>query len=121
MVWVIFGSCHVILFGALIRGLSGIQQDEDHEETMAKSKDDIKYTTAQAKLSEDEGLRVRYKHGTPLEGGKITDSEPVDLFSSAHNIAKAKASSDDAANPSHPQGPQPNTETGSTNSNTSTG
>ncbi|CAH1450928.1 unnamed protein product [Lactuca virosa] len=54
---------------------------------MAKSKDDIKYGTAQAKLSEDETLRVAYKSGTPLEGGKIADSEPVDLFSAAHNIA----------------------------------
>ncbi|PIM97371.1 hypothetical protein CDL12_30159 [Handroanthus impetiginosus] len=54
---------------------------------MAMSKDDVKYGTAQAKLSEDEALRVRYKAGTPLEGGKIADSEPVDLFSSAHNIS----------------------------------
>ncbi|CAI9295339.1 unnamed protein product [Lactuca saligna] len=54
---------------------------------MAKSKDDIKYGTAQAKLSEDETLRVAYKSGTPLEGGKIADSEPVDLFSAAHNMA----------------------------------
>ncbi|KAK9057119.1 hypothetical protein SSX86_024486 [Deinandra increscens subsp. villosa] len=53
---------------------------------MAKSKDDIKYGAAQAKLSEDESLRVAYKSGTPLEGGKIADSEPVDLFSAAHNI-----------------------------------
>ncbi|KAJ0102964.1 uncharacterized protein LOC116106725 [Pistacia vera] len=55
---------------------------------MAKIKDDIKYGTAQAKLSEDDTLRVSYKHGTPLEGGKIADSEPIDLFSSAHNINK---------------------------------
>ncbi|KAF5730802.1 hypothetical protein HS088_TW19G00402 [Tripterygium wilfordii] len=53
---------------------------------MAKSKEDIRYATAQAKLSEDEALRVRYKHGTPLEGGKIADSRPLDLFSGAHNI-----------------------------------
>ncbi|KAJ4726624.1 Seed maturation protein [Melia azedarach] len=53
---------------------------------MAKSKEDIKYGTAQARLSEDEAVRVKYVHGTPLEGGKIADSEPVDLFSSAHNI-----------------------------------
>lgn len=55
---------------------------------MAQSKDDIKYGTAQAKLSEDEALRVRYKAGTPLEGGKIADSDPVDLFAGAHNISK---------------------------------
>ncbi|RVW15353.1 SEED MATURATION PROTEIN 1 [Vitis vinifera] len=64
---------------------------------MAKSKDDIKYATAQAKLSEDEALRVRYKSGTPLEGGKIAESEPVDLFSSARNI-----SSTHTTNTTHP-------------------
>ncbi|XP_020259574.1 uncharacterized protein LOC109836067 [Asparagus officinalis] len=56
---------------------------------MAKSKDDIKYGVAQAKLSEDESLRVRYKHGTPLEGGKIADTEPVDLFSAARRVSEA--------------------------------
>ncbi|KAH7543880.1 hypothetical protein ACOSP7_031283 [Xanthoceras sorbifolium] len=61
---------------------------------MAKSKDDIKYGTAQAKLSEDEMLRVNYKHGTPLEGGKIADSEPVDIFSGAHNISKSSNDDD---------------------------
>ncbi|KAL7103247.1 hypothetical protein ACP275_08G168200, partial [Erythranthe tilingii] len=50
-------------------------------------KDDIKYGTAQAKLSEDEVLRIRCKAGTPLEGGKIADSDPGDLFSGAHNIS----------------------------------
>ncbi|CAN4102518.1 unnamed protein product [Withania somnifera] len=53
---------------------------------MAKSKDDITYGTPQARLSEDDALRIRYKAGTPLEGGKIADSQPVDLFSSARNI-----------------------------------
>ncbi|CAN1131237.1 SEED MATURATION PROTEIN 1 [Linum perenne] len=56
----------------------------------SKEKSDVKYATAQAKLSEDEALRIRYKHGTPLEGGKIADSEPVDLFSGASNIEAAK-------------------------------
>ncbi|XP_021906547.1 uncharacterized protein LOC110821125 [Carica papaya] len=74
---------------------------------MATSKDDIKYGTAQAKVSEDESLRVRYKHGTPLEGGKIADSEPVHLFSSAENIAKStqqqqNTSSDSSANDNPP-------------------
>ncbi|KAJ8542762.1 hypothetical protein K7X08_005285 [Anisodus acutangulus] len=53
---------------------------------MAKSKDDITHGTAQARLYEDDVLRIRYKAGTPLEGGKIADSQPVDLFSSACNI-----------------------------------
>ncbi|KAK4386841.1 hypothetical protein Sango_2554700 [Sesamum angolense] len=55
---------------------------------MAERKDDIKYGTAQAKVSEDEAVRVRYKGGTPLEGGKIADSEAVDLFSAAGNISR---------------------------------
>ncbi|KAI4333350.1 hypothetical protein L6164_018176 [Bauhinia variegata] len=58
---------------------------------MAKRKDDIKYGTSQSRLSEDEATRVAYKHGTPLEGGKIADSEPVDIFSSARNISKSQA------------------------------
>ena len=58
---------------------------------LANSKDDMKFGTSQARLNEDEAVRVAYKHGTPLEGGKIADSEPVDLFSSAHNIPKAQA------------------------------
>nr|ABB72386.1 seed maturation protein [Glycine canescens] len=56
---------------------------------MAKSKEDITYATSQARLSEDEAVRVAYVHGTPLEGGKIADSQPVDLFSSAPNMPKS--------------------------------
>ena len=61
---------------------------------MAKSKDDIKYGSAQARQSEDEALRLAYKHGTPLEAGKIADSKPVDLFSTAHNIQKSSDNHD---------------------------
>ena len=61
---------------------------------MAKSKDDIKYGSAQARHSEDEALRLAYKHGTPLEAGKIADSKPVDLFSTAHNIQKSSDNHD---------------------------
>ncbi|CAN6545519.1 unnamed protein product [Malus baccata var. baccata] len=62
---------------------------------MSKSKDDIKYATSQARLDEDEAA---YKHGTPLEGGKIAESEPVDLFSSARNIPKAQPRDEDSSN-----------------------
>ncbi|KAI5320662.1 hypothetical protein L3X38_040370 [Prunus dulcis] len=55
---------------------------------LANSKDDMKFGTSQARLNEDEAVRVAYKHGTPLEGGKIGDSEPVDLYSSPHHIPK---------------------------------
>ncbi|OWM84021.1 uncharacterized protein LOC116202711 [Punica granatum] len=64
---------------------------------MAKNKDDIKYGEAQAKLSDNEMLRVAYKHGTPLEGGKIAESEPVDIFSSAHNIPRSAHNTDDSS------------------------
>ncbi|KAK4341764.1 hypothetical protein RND71_037580 [Anisodus tanguticus] len=53
---------------------------------MAKSKDDITYGTTPTRLSEDDALRIRYKADTPLEGGKIADSQSVYLFSSAYNI-----------------------------------
>ncbi|KAF6161229.1 hypothetical protein GIB67_009116 [Kingdonia uniflora] len=53
---------------------------------MATSKDDIKYGTAQAKLSEDDTLGVAYKHGTPIEEGKIADSKPINIFPNANLI-----------------------------------
>lgn len=58
---------------------------------MAKRKEDVKYGTAQAKVAVGETLRVAYKHGTPLEGGHIAESERVDLFSSAHNISPSQS------------------------------
>ncbi|KAI9116448.1 hypothetical protein K1719_012615 [Acacia pycnantha] len=61
---------------------------------MAKSKDDIKPATLQARHSEDEPVRVAYKHGTPLEAGKIADSDTIEVFSSAHNVSKARGGSD---------------------------
>ncbi|XP_028112911.1 uncharacterized protein LOC114311022 [Camellia sinensis] len=57
---------------------------------MTTSKDDIKHGTAQAKQSENEALRVRYKSGTPLEEGKIADSQTVDLLSCSHLLSKPK-------------------------------
>ncbi|CAH9076257.1 unnamed protein product [Cuscuta europaea] len=64
---------------------------------MAKSKDDITYGTAQARLSEDDAVRVSYKGGVPLEGGKIADSEPIELFSSAYNIQKQPRRAEETA------------------------
>jgi Ca2+-dependent lipid-binding protein len=63
--------------------------DLKSKEKMATSKEDIKHGVAQAKLSEDEMLRTGYVHGTPLEAGKIADSEPVKLFDSADKITHA--------------------------------
>ncbi|XP_054816251.1 SEED MATURATION PROTEIN 1 [Prosopis cineraria] len=65
---------------------------------MAKSKDDIKYATSQARHSEDEAVRVAYKHGTPLEAGKIADSEAIDVFSSARNVSKAQKQGSEFSN-----------------------
>jgi len=70
---------------------------------MATSKDDIKYGTAQARHSKDTTTREAYKAGTPLEGGKIADSEPVDLFSSARNIEKARAQGQGETGSAQPQ------------------
>ncbi|CAH1433980.1 unnamed protein product [Lactuca virosa] len=52
---------------------SRIEPYSDLRFETAKSKDNIKYDTAQAKLSEDKTLIVAYKSDTPLEGGKIAD------------------------------------------------
>ncbi|KAL9236534.1 hypothetical protein vseg_011190 [Gypsophila vaccaria] len=70
---------------------------------MAKSKDDIKYGTARTRLTEDDAVRVAYKAGTPLEAGKIADSDPVDLFSSAHNIEQAQAQGASEVGSAQPQ------------------
>ncbi|MQM01541.1 hypothetical protein Taro_034298 [Colocasia esculenta] len=65
---------------------------------MAHGKDDdITYGAAQAKVSEDESVRVAYKHGTPLEGGKIAESDPVQLFSGA---AERMSGTDTSTQPS---------------------
>ncbi|CAI0555627.1 unnamed protein product [Linum tenue] len=42
-------------------------------------------------------MRIRYEHGTPLEGGKIADSQPVELFSGAHRVADANADERDSS------------------------
>jgi hypothetical protein len=54
---------------------------------MATSKEDVKHGTAQARLTEDDMVRTGYFNGTPLEGGKIADSDPVDLFAGARHVA----------------------------------
>uniref|UniRef100_A0ACD5ZRM6 Uncharacterized protein n=1 Tax=Avena sativa TaxID=4498 RepID=A0ACD5ZRM6_AVESA len=58
---------------------------------MATSKEEVKHGTAQARLSEDDMLRTGYFNGTPLEGGKIADSDPVDLFAEARHVADASS------------------------------
>lgn len=49
---------------------------------MTKSRDDVKYEIAHARLLEDEALRVGSVAGTSVEVGMDTNSEQVDLFSS---------------------------------------
>ncbi|KAI3985555.1 hypothetical protein MKX01_026025 [Papaver californicum] len=78
---------------------------------MATSKDDIKYGTAQARHSVDTTTREAYIAGQPIEGGKIADSEPVDLLSAAHRIADSKKQ--------HPESAPQDSST-NTNTNTST-
>ncbi|MCL7039282.1 hypothetical protein MKW94_020014 [Papaver nudicaule] len=53
-------------------------------------RDELKYGTAQARLSIDTTTREAYVSGEPIEGGKIADSEPVDFLSAAHRIADSK-------------------------------
>lgn len=57
---------------------------------MAHSKQEIKPGRAHTKVAgDDEMLRTGFIDGTPLEGGKIADSHPVDLFAAAHRVADA--------------------------------
>ncbi|XP_066353327.1 SEED MATURATION PROTEIN 1-like [Miscanthus floridulus] len=57
---------------------------------MAHSKREIKPGRARTKVAgDDEMLRTGFYDGTPLEGGKIADSQPVDLFAAAHRVAEA--------------------------------
>ncbi|XP_047050806.1 SEED MATURATION PROTEIN 1 [Lolium rigidum] len=58
---------------------------------MATSKEEIKHGTAQARLTEDDMVRTGYVNGTPLEGGKIADSDPVDLFAGARHVGDASS------------------------------
>ena len=57
---------------------------------MAHSKREIKPGRAHTKVAgDDEMLRTGFYDGTPLEGGKIADSKPVDLFAAARRVAEA--------------------------------
>ncbi|KAG6484687.1 hypothetical protein ZIOFF_053209 [Zingiber officinale] len=72
---------------------------DDCKSTDSTRREEIKYGTAQAKVSEDEAVRVAYKHGTPLETGKIADSRPVDLFVQAPRMAAACDNTDSSKPP----------------------
>lgn len=49
----------------------------------------MEHGKAHAKVAgDDEMLRTGFINGTPLEAGKIADSETVDLFAQARDIAK---------------------------------
>ncbi|KAL6658705.1 hypothetical protein ACP70R_002745 [Stipagrostis hirtigluma subsp. patula] len=51
---------------------------------------DMEHGAARTKVAgDDEMLRTGYHHGTPLEAGKIADSQPVDLFAPATRLAGA--------------------------------
>uniref|UniRef100_A0A0E0LQD3 Uncharacterized protein n=1 Tax=Oryza punctata TaxID=4537 RepID=A0A0E0LQD3_ORYPU len=56
---------------------------------MATSKEEVRHGTAQAKVNgDDEMLRTGFINGTPLEAGKIADSQPVDLFAQARRVSE---------------------------------
>ncbi|CAO2205446.1 unnamed protein product [Urochloa humidicola] len=59
---------------------------------MAQSERRMAHGRAQAKVAgDDEMLRTGFHNGTPLEAGKIADSQPVDLFAPAPAPATAPA------------------------------
>ncbi|OEL15375.1 hypothetical protein BAE44_0023606 [Dichanthelium oligosanthes] len=54
----------------------------------------LKHGRARTKVAgDDEMLRTGFHNGTPLEAGKIADSQPVDLFAPAHRLANDDAPS----------------------------
>uniref|UniRef100_A0A0E0EGU0 Uncharacterized protein n=1 Tax=Oryza meridionalis TaxID=40149 RepID=A0A0E0EGU0_9ORYZ len=56
---------------------------------MATSKKEVRHGTAQAKVKgDDEMLRTGFFNGTPLEAGKVADSQPVDLFDQARRVSQ---------------------------------
>uniref|UniRef100_A0A0D9X3G7 Uncharacterized protein n=1 Tax=Leersia perrieri TaxID=77586 RepID=A0A0D9X3G7_9ORYZ len=62
---------------------------------MATSKKEaLPHGRAQTKVKgDDEILRTGFINGTPLEAGKIADSQPVDFFAQARRVAEADNSS----------------------------
>lgn len=72
----------------------------------------MEHGRAQARLSDDDMLRTGYVGETPLEGGKIADSEPVDLFNvqpqqQQQAIRGEEEDEGDEKEPSAPRGVQP--------------
>ncbi|KAJ1266799.1 hypothetical protein BS78_07G006000 [Paspalum vaginatum] len=58
----------------------------------------MQHGTARTKVAgDDEMLRTGFHNGTPLEAGKIADSQPVDLFAPAIRIAHHQADDDNAS------------------------
>ncbi|OEL27356.1 hypothetical protein BAE44_0011625 [Dichanthelium oligosanthes] len=54
----------------------------------------LKHGTGRTKVAgDDEMLRTGFHNGTPLEAGKIADSQPLDLFAPAHHLANDDAPS----------------------------
>ncbi|RCV29343.1 hypothetical protein SETIT_6G005400v2 [Setaria italica] len=56
----------------------------------------MKHGTARTKVAgDDEMLRTGFHNGTPLEAGKIADSQPVDLFAPAPSQQQQQQQEDD--------------------------
>nr|CAB3479649.1 unnamed protein product [Digitaria exilis] len=65
------------------------QRERDEEIAVKQGTEALKHGRAHTKVSgDDEMLRTGFHNGTPLEGGKIADSEPVDLFAPANRVAQ---------------------------------
>ncbi|KAF0899589.1 hypothetical protein E2562_020781 [Oryza meyeriana var. granulata] len=68
------------------------EKKDQHTPHMATSKKEVRHGTAHAKVNgDDEMLRTGFINGTPLEAGKIADSQPVDLFAQARRISDASS------------------------------
>ncbi|KAK3122505.1 hypothetical protein QOZ80_8AG0614530 [Eleusine coracana subsp. coracana] len=62
---------------------------------MSMKRDEMAHGTARTKVAgDDEMLRTGFYNGSPIEAGKIADSEPVDLFAPARGIAHAQAAAE---------------------------
>ncbi|GJN39915.1 hypothetical protein PR202_gb29068 [Eleusine coracana subsp. coracana] len=61
--------------------------------------DEMAHGKARTKVAgDDEMLRTGFYNGSPIEAGKIADSEPVDLFAPARGVAQAHQAADDNNN-----------------------
>jgi len=68
------------------------------QQQQASSERRIKHGRAHTKVAgDDEMLRTGFHNGMPLEGGKIADSQPVDLFAQPSHQQQQQQADQEAA------------------------